>query len=253
MPSILRQTRGILARIILHPRVNATIILIFGGRLPSHGYLFDVNNPYVLPYNAARLFWRLYEKDEIDLLRMYLRRDLDVIEFGSGIGITSVIIASTNDKNHRFVCVETNPFLLETLKTNLRLNAPEKEVIVLNRAVHYGGENEIAFQVTNDHFDNKIGNNKGGEIAHVKTLTLAETIKSQGVGEFVLVSDIEGSEAGMLIEDVEALANCRQMVIELHPTIHKGQAYSVVMLREMIKSYDFRLVDQRHNVHVFTR
>ena len=67
-----------------------------------------------------------YEVDEINLLHKYLRRDLDAIELGSGVGVISVEIARRQEANHKSVCVETNPFLIETLETNLRLNSPRK-------------------------------------------------------------------------------------------------------------------------------
>ena len=126
-------------------------------------------------------------------------------------------------------------------------------MIVLNKALDYSGESELAMQITKNNLGNKIGNTEAGEIAHVKTTTLAEIIKNQGIGNFVLVSDIEGAEAGIIIEDAEALASCQQMLIELHPATHKGQTYSVEMLREKIESHGFRLLEQRNNVYVFTR
>ena len=47
-----------IARIVLHPRVNAAIIRIFGGRIPARGFIFDVNNPYVSGINAVRILYR---------------------------------------------------------------------------------------------------------------------------------------------------------------------------------------------------
>ena len=50
--------------------------------------------------------------------------------------------------------------------------------------------------------------------------------RKAGVGDFILVSDIEGAEAGMFDRDADALTRCRRMIVELHESTYGARSTS---------------------------
>ena len=55
----------LLGRVLCHSIVGAAFSAVFRGWIPSRGFVFDINNDYVPVDNAARLYWGLYERNEI--------------------------------------------------------------------------------------------------------------------------------------------------------------------------------------------
>lgn len=248
------RAKFIAGEILCHPLMGSAIKWLFQNRVPSRGSVFDVNNKHIPPDNSARLFWGLYERNEIVHLRKFLRSDLDVLEFGTGIGAVSLQIIKTQEKSRKLICVEPNPFLIETLAKNIRFNAPWKQVEILNRALDYSGRDQVDLSVYKNNLGSEVRNENIGERVSVKATTLGSLVSEYKVGEFALVSDAEGSEVGMILKDVQALSYCRQMIIELHPAVFEGKTYTVESLRERIESdHGFSRVACRHRVYVFEK
>jgi FkbM family methyltransferase len=250
--NMLTKTKLIIGSTLCNPVISDVISIIFKGRIPRWGFVIDTNNDYIPRCNAASIFWGLYERKEIDLIRQFLRTDLDVIELGSSLGVISLHIIKVQNREQKIICLEANPYLIETIKANANLNAPWKNVEVLNRAIDYSGQSEVSFNVSQNNLGSQINHSNVDNSTSVKTTTLKKLIHDYHIKDFALVSDIEGAEAGMILKDVEALKHCKQMIIELHPINYEGYTYSVDELREKIEAiHGFRLIAKRHGVHVF--
>lgn len=245
----------LLGKLLCHPTIGTAILRTFRGRIPSRGFVIDIRSDRISLNAIASIFWGLYERNEIKHFYRFLRRDLDIIEFGSGIGVTSIHISKIQNKERRLLCVEANPYLVDSISKNMKLNAPpDKEVQVFNKALDYSGQARVDMRIDTGVLGSHVASSQEKGTISIDTITLAELVNKYGFGEFALVADVEGAEAGMILEEGETLAQCQQMIIELHPAVYAGQSYSVSALCEVIQSaHGFRLVAQRHNVYVFEK
>lgn len=223
-------------RILCNPIISSIITTTFKSRIPSRGFIIDTNNDYIPSCNAASLFWGLYERKEIEFVSKFLRPNLDVIELGSSLDAISLQIVKVQEVKRKTICVEANPYLIRTIKENLKLNYFDKKVEVLNRAIDYSLQREVTFNISKTNFGSHVDENEDAQPTLVKTATLKELLDAYQIKDFALVSDIEGAEAGMILKDIEALSQCQQMIIELHPINYEGYSYSVDELREKIEN-----------------
>ena len=76
-----------------HPIIGRAIYSWFRQRVPLHGLRFDLKTGNHVPYQqVASLYWGFYEKSERQLILKHLRPDRDVIDLGSGIGVSACFI-----------------------------------------------------------------------------------------------------------------------------------------------------------------
>ncbi len=239
--------------------VGATIAAVFGQRVPNlrfPGSRIDVSSPLVPARLAASIFFGIYESAEMRFVRSRLRRNLDVVELGSSIGVVACAVARRQAPGRKLVCVEANPDLIPLLRQNLAANAPGHPVSVVNRALDYDPERqevELVFGDTNLG-GSTIGRDATGRgVRHVPTARLSQLLKEHDVGPFALVADIEGAEAGIVRRDASALAACEQVVIELHPVRFEGRDEDEASLQAAFEGLGFRGVARHGCVHVFER
>ena len=88
----------------------------------------------------------------------------------------------------------------------------------------------------------------------IESLSLSQVINDYKINEYILVSDIEGSEVGILLNDKESLVNCKQIIIETHDTIYNNTVYSYQEIADLIQSnHNFKLIDSYGPVYVFEK
>lgn len=206
----------LLARIACSSVVGRLIAARHRNVIPSGGLRIDTNDPAITPAMKAAIYWGLYESAEQRFVRQYLRTDLDVIELGASLGVISCLIARLVDRSCRVICVEANPRLQGTLRRNLRLNVPDRDVRIVAKAIAYSGGN-ARFVTGGDNTGGRIDSSGATDSSElVVTTTLSQLLTDERVGSFALVCDIEGMEADLIAHDVAGLARCQQIVIELH-------------------------------------
>lgn len=243
-----------LAGLVCSPGLGRCLSALFGGRIPSRGVRIDVTPESVPPAHAACIFFGLYEQNEIRFVRRFLHPGLDVIEIGSGIGVVSAHILGKLTRGTKLVCVEANPFLIPALRRNVELNGVEDEVTVLGRALDYSGRETIGIRVDSKNLGSGVQEQSSPDLIEVRTVSLHDLVCEAGVGDYVLVCDAEGAEAGMILSDHDGLSRCKQMIIELHPAVHEGRRHSVADLCQSLEAqHGFSLIASRHGVHVFER
>src|SRR3989337_2840664 len=76
----IRSVRNLVGRILSSAWIGALIGRVFHDRIPYRGHRLSVLG--IDPRAKARIFWKLHEKSEIQMVRKYLRQDSDVIELG---------------------------------------------------------------------------------------------------------------------------------------------------------------------------
>jgi FkbM family methyltransferase len=256
MGSITR-IKGFLHKVVSNDLTGKLVRRVFGNRIPDlrwKGYSFAMPDGIVNQLYSS-VFWGFYESAEIRLVERFLRNDLNVIELGGSSGVVSSHIVRKLDQSCNFIVAEMNTDLITILKTNIENhNLNGCNVRVLNNAVSYTGE-YIYLQTSNNSTETSILGN-ASEMGEKKifAVRLSELVKLISGKDYALVSDIEGAEAELFIEESDALSNCSQLIIELHQTEYKGQLFTVTDLRDLIVfKHDFSLVQQDGFVYYFTK
>jgi FkbM family methyltransferase len=239
----------LVARQLCRPAIGRLVAAATGDRVLNRGATIDTGSPLVLPEVKASLYWGFYESAEIRFVQRYLPADLDVVELGASIGVVSAHIARRLAKGRRLLCVEPNPGLHGLVERNVGLNASGVALRMVHGAVAYGGSS-VRFAVARKNIDSRIA--VDGDGVHVPAVRLGALLQQEGLGDYALVSDIEGGEAALLAEDGGALARCRLVIAELHATEHGGRAVSVEDLVCSLVGLGFSIVD-RHGPVVVAR
>jgi FkbM family methyltransferase len=242
------------AHALCHPALGKLIRSWTGDNVSVKGCVINTKYEQVSSQLVAQLFWGLYESAEMRFVQQHLRRDLDVIELGSGMGVVSSLIAKLQNPERQLLCIEANSFLLEAIQSNIRRNAPWKKFEVMNRAVDYTHQASSAFVLDNVVNSRLEKQPDSAASLQVPVETLNSIWRKSGFQEYVLVSDIEGAEAGYIFQDAATLSSCQQIIAELHESIFAGHRYSVDQLREQLeKTHGFRVKASHGPVFVFEK
>ena len=246
--------KKVVAQALCHPTMGKVISTCLGHQISINGCAIDTKNDQVTRQTIARLFWGMYESNERRFISQYLRRDLDVIELGSCLGVVSSIIAVQQDRAQQLICVEANPFLVDTIKKNVTTNAPWKQLSVLNRAIDYTGQSQATF-VLDRLVNSRVGRlDDTTQVTEVPTSTLAEIVALLYGRDYTLVTDIEGAEAGFIVHGERDLTRCQQIICELHDTDYEGRSYTVEKLRKLLETqHGFTVRDSYGPVFVFEK
>jgi FkbM family methyltransferase len=244
-------------RLFYRAALGRLIARVYHDEIPNMGCVIATGHPLVVPRIKAKLFLRSYEPVEINFVKKYLHPDRDVIDLGSSLGVVASHIGRKLNAGQRVICVEANPHLLDVIHTNVARNAPHVQLAIVSGAVDYPPDRREFVELVLG-FDNLMAHIVEDEVApqgiFVPAISLSEIVQHFGVGEYALVSDIEGSEAGLLEIDGAALIHCRQMIIELHHTVRRERIILAEELAAQLREeYGFRQIDRRGWVYVFEK
>jgi FkbM family methyltransferase len=229
------------AGVLCSTAVGDALRRFFRGKIPHRGHRILVDSQRVPPRTVAYIYFGLYERAEIDLVARFLPPDHDVVEFGASLGVNSCCIASKLMMGRRVVCVEADPDLARLASRTIALNGYVDRVTIVNAAVDYTGAARISLHRGDDTLSASIFGPKGtvGGKIDVDTLTLRKLLDDWAIGEYSLVTDIEGAELAVLVDDREALKRCRAIIIEIECCVYRGESYSRSRIRDMIVELGF--------------
>ena len=242
-------------QLVCHPFVGRFLARAYKGFIPSRGFRIFTENRFITPAIKASLFWGLYEKPEIQFIRSFLRKDLDTIELGSSLGVTSCYIRQALQPTARLICVDANPHLIDLIRLNLENNHLQN-FSVLNAAIDYSGAKEARLELGPRNTDCKLVRNQQSvdQYCQVPTTTLSQILGEYKIEDYTLVSDIEGAEAEIILKDKMSLRRCRQIIIEVHDVKLDGQDFTVDDLkRSIMTEHGFNLVAEYRRVFVFNK
>lgn len=235
--------------------VSRCILGLTGGLVPDmrwKGMRFCLPKSGTSSNTASQIFFGFYEAAEIRLLERHMNSELNVIEFGSSLGVVSSHLARRMSPGTRLVCVEANRNLVNTATANVERHAADKvDWKIINRAVSTSGST-VRFSVSENHTASSMAK-EGGEGIEVQAVSLSGLLREISFEEYALVCDIEGMEIDLLKNDSIGFARCQQLFIELHETELDGVRYSIDDLAKQVVSLGFRLCDRDGNVFYFSR
>jgi FkbM family methyltransferase len=243
------------ARLMCNALTGSLISFFFRGRVPSEGVRVRV--PDTVGKNvSAKIFWGLYESAERSMVNKHLKPGLNVLELGSSLGVVSSRIAAKLRAGQTLVCVEGNHDLIESLQATLRAPSHACTVKVVNAIVGAGSMAGASFRRSKDHVSSKLvwsgTADDSSSDRSVPVLGYGSLVQQLPSGPYALVCDIEGAEHVFLSEP-GSLADCRQLIIELHDTQVGGREVTVGDLVLLVEAQGMRLKVSRWPVFLFER
>ena len=199
------------------------------------------------PETASAIIFGLYEYPERVLIQRWLPQDCDCVELGCSIGVISRIILQKLATPRCLVAVEASPSLLNLAETNIEAAGFSGRFIPCYCAVHYGADT-VVFTEHTDHIRGKIAEASRAEGVSTPCVTLAQIIKDNALGSYSLVMDIEGSEFGLVANELESLRQCEAVIVELH-----GDESARTNFTEKLHSCGFTLAEAKHSVCAYVR
>ncbi len=238
-------TSNSLHRLLVKPAIKNGVLKTKYGSI-------DLSNQH--QFIQSLIYWNAYERKEIESIRKYLNRKLDIIELGSSIGMVSLAVGQMlKGSTNKFVSVEANPFLLDNLKRSAELN--QYNIHFINAAVCYT-DPAVHFSIDSKNLGSKIADVQDETNVVVESTTLSKLFHENQLGEYALICDIEGAESHILNyeSDKEVMDKCRQILIELHDTSLGEKKYTKNMLAELMAvKFSMRLVFSAGNIWVFEK
>jgi FkbM family methyltransferase len=192
-------------------RIQGLIFDLGGGIYKTDGCCFLIpKDQTTLAYRSVFLSG-LYEHEEIELVRDFIRPDDRVIELGACIGVTSCIANKLLKDKARHLVVEANPFCIAALYQNRRLN--DADFLIENCAV--SAQHHVTFYL---HPSIVMGGTAQPEKSSPVCLPAKSFAELNArYGPFTaLIMDIEGAELEVLESAREILRHYRLVIFELH-------------------------------------
>jgi FkbM family methyltransferase len=245
------QAKRLVGGIIAGNLAGACIRRFSGGVLTHRNARVCIDHPRVTNTMVAQLYWKIYERAELDQITRFLPRDADVLEVGGSSGITTLLLASLLNPERKIVSVEADPELSSLAAKNCRTNGLAERVTFVSAAVDYENA-QVSFHQGSEAIYGRIEKTAGsaGTIS-VPATTLSQLAAQHGLRDYTLVMDIEGAEWEVLRHG--DLRGARRILAELHEIRTPETTLSVPeLLREFEKS-GFRLVDQDTHCVVLDR
>jgi FkbM family methyltransferase len=248
----IQHLKRLVAAVLCSPWMGRRLRRVLGGEVRSRGCMLDLSDPVVEPSKFAAIFWGLYERWERRFATQWLPTDVPVVELGSSLGVVSAAICHRLAPGVKLVCLEANTRLLGVLRRNLDLNG-RSDAALVHAAIDYEnlGLNTVPFVGTGDTLVACVARDGAGE--EISRTTLRAVLATHGIGDFSLVSDIEGAEAGLIAEERDTLQRCRCAVLELHNTTYRGRELAVPQLVAALEEMGLRLVAEHFPVYAFRR
>lgn len=243
---------GARVRYIVNQLVGTRLCRAPVGRLLRHLYAkrgvpsWDLNlvpQPTMDDTTIASLFFGTYESAELILLKKHFGGSSTVIELGSSQGVVAAHVAAKLAPGARMICVEPNAALIPSIIALVAASNPDVALHVEQAALADAGVTEVAMDFGDANAAHVVEQSTSESTPGVPTTTLSEVISRHGVTEYSLVCDIEGSEASLLFDDEGALAGCRELLIELHPTRHDGVSHSPDALGLRLRDLGFSEIE----------
>jgi FkbM family methyltransferase len=245
-------TKLAIAKRLTSPVVGRVLRRVFAGRVPGCGALFDTRVDGFSDTAVASIFFNLYERAERHFVERTLPVDLDVVELGGSLGVVTRTILRKLEPTRRLVTVEADPRLAKGLSTALASFCDSGRLIIENAAVDYDSSaQQTRFSPSESNLGGSLGDTRRS--VEVTRTTLSDLLSRHQIDAFSLVCDIEGAEAGLLFQDGEAMARCRNVVIETHAVRYNGKHIMPRDLRERLETLGFQLLGERGPVLAMAR
>lgn len=254
---LINLTKRIISKLLINDITGYIISKIKKNKINCYNLVIDTSNHLITNQVKASLFFNKYESAETRFLNKYLYDFYDVIELGSSLGVVTCQIRRKIGHDKKVIAVEANPFLIEATKLNLQFNNLDYNIKTYNKVIDYSTNkhSDTSFDINKGNLWGRIeSNNSNPDNILVEPTTLMEIIKRFNLDEFVLFTDIEGAEAGIILNEKNIIGKCHQIIAELHDTQFENKYYTYHNLADLITEiHGLRIIDSYGPVYVFEK
>jgi len=178
-----------------------------------HGVLIPTDHAALNTGARIQFLEKDWETDEIELIDQYIEPRQDFIDLGACTGFLSAYIQSQSNGADG-VAVEANPNLISLIEQTRDLNGLDFSVL---NAGYHPTKNNAEFQASRRMESGSLYHNSG-EPMSVKAANLEDIVTDSPIEDPVIISDIEGVEAGLILDELEVLEEfCPLFIVEYHP------------------------------------
>jgi hypothetical protein len=142
---------------------------------------------------------------------------------------------------------------VDSIRENVLRNAPGARLTIVQSAIDEHGGAEASLVVGAESIHSRLGPTGEGSTS-VPCCRLADVVARLEGAPYALVCDIEGAESGLVFSADGVMADCRQLIIELHQTRVGDRLVTVEEMREALQTrHGFELQARNGPVCVFAR
>lgn len=220
---------------------------------PSKMHIFGVSVD-VKDVRMPKWLWNAlaresYEAHEIALIRRLVRPGSRVLELGSGLGVTSLVLASIAGAANVF-CFDANPEAVRAARRSFR--KARQDIYLRNRAAVSGPAQPPFFDFyPHDNILSSSTTPRDGARRKIRvpTFSLEDFLQEHAID--TLIIGIEGGEVELLSR-AASLDPLKLIIMEVHPHV-VGEA-AIAAMTAALQDKGFVLSDTAgNNVQVFTR
>lgn len=196
---------------------------------------------------ARSLYRGSHECEEREVIRKHLNPNDRVLEFGSGIGLVTVLCCQTVGSEN-VVTYEANPRMEPLLRKTFELNQVTPQLRMKMVSVERGDK---SFFVT-DRFvvSSQVNHQQNANELSIPADAFQDVVKE--INPTFLIMDIEGSEVDLADNSID-LRGINKICVEVHPTIVGDAATSRLVQSLLGRGFELHLSSSKGDVLFFQR
>ena len=218
----------------------------FGNKARVEGVTIDLDNRLLPLFFKGSIVANKYEIYERQIIQKNLPAHEPVIELGASIGVVSCTVNRRLVSPDQHVVVEANPELIPTLKKNRDMN--RCQFAIVEAAIGYGNDSIPFFSNGMSLAGSIYGEGQPMEVA---AKTLQSIAEDAGFRHFTLISDIEGSEIGLLEHEMDFIREHVGLILmETHDETPYGDD-GVTLVLEKLAANGFEMIESIRSNYCF--
>ena len=214
-------------------------------------YGMDLTVPQIVDPNVRYILakGRPYESEEAHYIQQVLTTGQSVIELGGSLGVISRVIRRAIGPDAHHTVVEANPDLAPICAGNAMRGATLGATVLHQAAVAYTDQPTIAFQRGETAHTGQLAQDCDANTFEAPAKRLSDLVAELPDGPFTLVSDIEGGEYPMFMEEpAETFARVSHAIIEIHPKVFALMGGTEQAFFDAATAKGFTLIERRADV-----
>lgn len=212
-------------------------------------------NLYPVPL-YSRFFFKIYECEEVSLVKKYLKGPESVLELGASIGVVSCVTNQLLINRDQHVAVEANPGLISHLDRNKKINQLSFKIV--NAAVtdqsnvnFYTGKSALSGSMSEDFLSNE--NPEDIQEHIIKGMTPKEIEEQFGIQFDTLLMDIEGGEFEFIKTFIDWISTLSTLMIEFHRKALNNEDCIENYIRFLETNGNFQLIEELKGTYLFQK
>jgi FkbM family methyltransferase len=193
--------------------------------ITREGVQLDLSDGYIKDRYRTLFMDGVPEDEELQSIKRYLPSHRDVVELGGGVGFIACYVNRQIVTDRTHLVVEANERLIPTIERNRDLNNCTFDVINRVYAPH---ADTVEFYLSDSFLESSTNETRAGRSTSAGKWPIVDRVEVPAIDmetltdeyqldEFVLIVDIEGSEADLLLDELDVLeSRCSYLFIEFH-------------------------------------